>query len=251
MEHAVDGFMKNIPPGVIVTLGNPPGKGKARKRTMAKRRMSKKQRAAALRNLKKARSAQRGRSTRRRGASRKSGRTRTVTVTKYRNRRASSRKRRRHVSTGARRNAPMLGGWVNLPTGGEVVAIGVAALALPTVTRYITNLIPVAALQGDSLGNIAAEFGVAALASGAARKFGAPRVGDAILLLGTARAVGRVAFKFSNGTIGFAEDGSDVVPELGAYTDPRPALGAYTDAVPQMGASPAAGYAVVDGSGAF
>jgi hypothetical protein len=141
----------------------------------------------------------------------------------------------------------MLGGWFNLPTGGEVVAVGVAALALPTVTRYVTNLIPVAALQGNSYGNILAEFAVAALASGGARKMGFGRIGDAVLLLGTARAVGRVAYKVSNGGIGFAEDGAEVVPSLGAYTDRVPELGAYVDRAPEMGQ----GEVVVDGSGAY
>jgi hypothetical protein len=240
-----DGFLQNSP-GVIVTLGNPPGKGKARKRTMAKRRISKKQRAAALRNLKKARAARRGGSRRRRSSP-------PVVVHRraYRTRGGRRRVSRRSVTVSARRNAPMLGGWFNIPTGGEVVAVGVAALALPTVTRYVTNLIPVAALQGNSYGNILAEFGVAALASGAARKMGFARIGDAVLLLGTARAVGRVAFKVTSGNIGFAEDGAEAVPQLGAYADRVPELGAYSDRQPDMGENDFSAESLVDGSGAY
>jgi len=193
---------------------------------MAKRRQSKKQRAASLRNLAKARRARGG--GKRRGARIVVHRVKTG---KKGHRRAS----RSRVTVTARRNGPAMGGWVNLPTMKEGLSIVGAAVALPFITKQVSNLVPVATLQGDGYGNIALEFGIGALASGVAHKFKMPRLAEAILVLSTAKAGYRIVKK-TLPQLGLSEDVISGDESVGAYVDRSPDMGAYIDRSPEMGA---------------
>ncbi len=127
---------------------------------------------------------------------------------------------RRSIKRG---NPPALGGWFRIPTVQELLWVGVGALGVPTVNRFLTNLIPLEAVK-SGYGNIATELVIGSLASGFARKYAGSTAGDVIFTLVLARAVGRTAFNLSGGMVGFA----DAADEALSFYDPagnRAAIG--------------------------
>lgn len=142
-----------------------------------------------------------------------------------------------------KRNPPTIGGFFRIPTMQELMWVSVGALGLPTVNRFVTNLIPLEAVK-SGYGNIATEFLIGAVASGAARKYVGGTAGDILFTLVLARAVGRTAFQVTKGMgmatpIGFEamedQEGVDYFQPDGqlAYTGPLPGFGA-SDEVPSM-----------------
>ena len=134
---------------------------------------------------------------------------------------------RRSIKRG---NPPSIGGgWFRIPTMQELLWVGVGSLGLPTVNRFVTNLIPLDAVK-SGYGNIATEFLIGAVASGAARKYAGSNAGDILFTLVLARAVGRTAFAVSGGLVGFAEADeagqmSFYQPDQLGYTGPLPGFG--------------------------
>jgi hypothetical protein len=148
------------------------------------------------------------------------------------------RSRRRAARRGMRMNLPKIAsGLIRLPSMQELLWVGVGSLGMPFINKTVTGLIPVDALK-TGYGNIATEFVIGSVASGFARKFAGSTAGDVLFLLTLARAVGRVGYRLSNGTVGF-EDADQLgaegfsaegfsAEELGYY---NPQLG-YSDVNP-------------------
>jgi len=99
----------------------------------------------------------------------------------------------------ARRNA----GLLRIPTTQELTSVAIAALALPAVTKLVTNLpfMP-SFLQANAdgtptWGSIATELALASVASVGARRFVGSAAGDVIFVLGLARGIQNSVRKLS------------------------------------------------------
>jgi hypothetical protein len=124
---------------------------------------------------------------------------------------------------------PPLGGWLRLPSTQELLGVGVGALALPAVTKFVRNLPFMPEMTKVGWGGIATELVIGSIASVAARRFINNTTGDVVFLLTLGKAVQSTAKQVlgpenASNLLGLGEDPANL-----AYYDPQnPAL-SYVD----------------------
>lgn len=82
-----------------------------------------------------------------------------------------------------------VGNFIRIPSGQELMAVGVGALALPAVSMLFKRYVPLPAVMKESWGGIATDLLIGSAASMAARRFVSPQAGDVVFVLTLARGV--------------------------------------------------------------